>query len=118
LGDAKYNQRHKDVLDALLLDIPFVRAGKMFGYPAYYVGGKLFACVYGDAVGVKVSETLAKELLEREEIDRFQPMGKRKMREWIQIYRETSEDYKKDKDIFLMSVEFVAALAGLDLTRT
>lgn len=38
MAKAKFNQEIKDTLDLLLLEIPGVNAGKMFGYPAYYVG--------------------------------------------------------------------------------
>ncbi len=117
VGNAKYNEKHKQVLDSILLTIPAVKPGKMFGYPAYYVGGKLFACVFEDAVGVKVPERLAQELLKREEIGHFQPLGRRKMREWIQINRNNSDEYAKDQEIFDASVEFVSSLANMDLKR-
>jgi len=35
--------RHKVILDSLLLNMSSVEEGKMFGYAAYYVNGKLFA---------------------------------------------------------------------------
>lgn len=102
-----FNPEHKAVLDTLLLHLPGVAAGKMFGYPAYYVHGKLFACVYGDGVGLKVPEETARTLLELAHVAPFQPMGKPKMREWVQINRAWSEDYRLDKDIFCSSVRFV-----------
>ena len=117
LSKVKYNAKHKEVLDSFLLNIPIVKPGKMFGYPAYYVGGKLFASVYEDAVCVKVPESLANELLKREEIVHFQPMGRRKMREWIQINRNNSEDYLKDQGIFDASVEFVSSIAKINLRK-
>ena len=116
LSKVKYNAKLKEVLDSFLLNIPVVKSGKMFGYPAYYVVGKLFASGYKDAVCVKVPESLANELLKREEIVHFQPMG-RKMREWIQINRNNSEDYLKDKDIFDASVEFVSSIAKTNLKK-
>ena len=84
----------------------------MFGYPAYYVNKKLFACLYEDGVGIKVPENLAKELVGEEGIIYFQPLGRRKMREWIQINHENSIDYLKDKEIFDISIEFVSSIAG------
>ena len=117
LSKLKYNAKHKKILDSFLLNIPIVKPGKMFGYPAYYVGGKLFASVYEDAVCVKVPESLANELLKREEIVHFQPMGRRKMREWIQINRNNSEDYLKDQGIFDASVEFVSSIAKTNLRK-
>lgn len=102
--------RHKETLDSFLLKIPNVVEGKMFGYPAYYVNGKLVACIYGEGVGVKVPEDVAVNLLSEQHIVPFQPLGKPKMKEWIQIQHMKSEDYRKDMDIFLISVEFVSRL--------
>ena len=110
LGKIEYNSKHKEVLDSFLLENPKVTPGKMFGYPAYYVGGKLFASFYEDGVCVKVPESLTNELLEREYIEPFQPMG-RKMREWVQINRHNSEDYLKDKDLFDASIKFVSKVS-------
>jgi len=80
----------------------------MFGYPAYYVDGKLFACLYENGVGVKVPAADADNLVGRKGILPFQPLGRARMREWIQINREVSEHYLKDKHIFEKSVEFVS----------
>ena len=113
----KFNQDHKNVLDSYLLNLSIVEAGKMFGYPAYYVGGKLFACVFEDGIGVKVPEEMANELLKREDIVRFQPLGRKKMREWIQINKIKSEEYLAEKKIFDESIKFVAKIAGIHLTK-
>ena len=90
--------------------MPSVTEGKMFGYPAYYVNGKLFVCIYGEGVGVKVPEAVASKLLSKKHIVPFQPLGKPKMREWIQINRVRSADYRKDINIFRSSVEFVSQI--------
>ena len=87
MSKAQFNLKHKEVLDSFLLKIPLVKPGKMYGHPAYYVGGKLFASLYMDGVCVKVPESLVNKLLKRNEIVPFQPMG-RKMREWILIIRK------------------------------
>ena len=114
MSKARFNLEHKKVLDTFLLTHSLVQAGKMYGHPAYYVGGKLFASLYMDGVCVKVPESLKNELLSRKEIVPFEPMG-RKMREWILINRNNSEDYLKDKDIFDASIEYVSKIAGLNL---
>lgn len=56
---ANFNADIKGVMDSMLLDMPQVKPGKMFGYPAYYVKGKMFACVYENGVGLKVPEGMA-----------------------------------------------------------
>lgn len=112
----QFNIKHKKVLDSFLLKIPIVTPGKMYGHPAYYVGRKLFASLYMEGVCVKVPESLKNELLKRKEIVPFEPMG-RKMREWILINRNKSEDYLKDLYIFQSSIEFVASLANIKLNK-
>ena len=95
MGKLQFNPKHKEILDSFLLGIPIVNPGKMYGYPAYYVGGKLFASLYMEGVCVKIPESQVAGLLKRKEIVPFQPMG-RKMREWVQINRNKSENYLND----------------------
>ena len=118
MAKVKFNEEHKKVLDSYLLNNPLVDPGKMFGYPAYYVGGKLFACIFENGVGVKVPESIAKDLLKKDEISHFQPLGRKKMKEWIQINRSNSKDYLNDKEILDTSFQFVAKIAGIDLKKT
>jgi hypothetical protein len=107
---ANYNPDHKTVLDSLLLGHPLVRPGKMFGFPAYYANKKLCICLYEQGVGVKVPEQIAKKLLaEDAQVIPFQPLGKPKMREWIQINVSRSEDYRAYLPVFEDSIEFVLA---------
>lgn len=117
MAKPRYNRKHKDVLDPFLLKMPGVVPGKMFGYPAYYVGKKLFACLYEEGVGVKVPEKLANSLIGKDGIASFQPMGKAEMREWIQINREHATEYLADKDIFKASVKFVSSLSETEKRR-
>jgi len=110
MNKTSYNKNHKQVLDTILGRIKGVEPGKMFGFPAYYIEGRLFACVYGDGVGVKVPESLARKLLEKEHVVPFQPMGKPRMREWVQLNRSRSSDYERDEDVFAASVKHVSSL--------
>lgn len=105
-----FNQEHKEVLDSLLLQIPGVISGTMFGYPAYFIDRKLFACVYGEGIGIKIPGKIADSLVGREGIVRFQPMGRKPMKEWIQVNRERSEDLRKDLEILMVSIEYVASI--------
>ena len=116
MSKVKFNEKHKEILDSFLLDIPFVNPGKMYGYPAYYVSGKLFASLYNDGVCVKIPETRVKDFLIKEGIVPFEPMGRR-MREWILIIRGNSTYYQKDRDIFEESIEFVSSLANVKMKK-
>jgi hypothetical protein len=111
MSKQKFKPQNKEVLDTFLLDKPGVKPGKMFGYPAYYVNKKLFACLYEDGVGIKLPEKIAKKLVGQEGIIHFQPLGRRKMREWIQINRENPEEYRGDREIFESSIQYVSSLA-------
>jgi hypothetical protein len=110
MNRSKFNPEIKQVIDRILLEIPSVVSGKMFGYPAYYVNGKMFACVYEENVGIKVPEALAKESIGKKGITSFQPLGRAKMKEWIQINRENPEEFFDDEEILKTSVNFVASL--------
>ncbi len=110
MDTANYNVEHKKILDSFLLKTHGVVSGKMFGYPAYYINKKLFACLYENGVGIKIPERKANELIGKKGIVHFQPLGRAKMREWIQINRERSVDYLKDQEIFNDSIKFVSSL--------
>ena len=50
-----------------------VRVGQMFGYPTYYVGRSMFACLYEGKVGLKLPDASANEARRKKEITDFQP---------------------------------------------
>ena len=111
----KFNPDHKVVLDQLLLSLPMVREGKMFGFPAYYAGKKLAICLYEDGVGMKLPEATVKRLLtEDANAIPFQPYGKPKMREWVQINCADSNAYQAYLPIFQESIDYVLQLQGIE----
>lgn len=110
---ANYNIEHKKILDGILLNNPLIRPGKMFGYPAYYVGKKLCICLYENGVGVKLPESSASRfILEDQNINPFQPLGRPRMREWIQIDLLNSEDYLRYQSIFEEAIQFSITIQG------
>ena len=105
---ANFNPKHKAVLDDLLLGYPHMRAGKMFGFPAYYVGKKLSICLYEQGVGIKLPEQSVAKLLETDKnAVPFRPLGKPKMREWVQINLSRSEGYRQYKSVFEESIRYL-----------
>lgn len=105
-----FSFEHKAVLDDLLLDHPHIRPGKMFGFPAYYVGRKLCICLYEQGVGVKLPAVSAAKLLAVDpNITTFRPLGKPKLREWVQINLSRSEDYRQYLSVFVESIHYVLA---------
>lgn len=111
MSSAVFSPAIKNVLDEILLSIEIVSPGKMFGYPAYFIGKKLFACVYEDSVGIKLPLGKVQSLLGQAGITPFVPMGRHVMKEWVQLTRVDPDDFRKDMDIFEQSIQYVASLA-------
>lgn len=110
VASVSFNPAHGAVLDELLLGQRGVRPGKMFGLPAYYAGRKLCICLYEQGVGVKLPEASATRLLETDpNVVPFQPMGKPRMREWVQINLSCSEEYRRYESTFRESIGYVLA---------
>lgn len=98
----------KAQIDALLLKLPGVSARKIHGLDAYFVSDKMFACISGDGVGLRLPVATATELqFSRDNIVPFQPGGMASSREWIQINRADAGEYEKDLELFQASLEFV-----------
>ncbi len=100
----------KAQIDALLLQLPGASARKINNLDAYFVSDKMFACISGNGVGLRLPAAAATELqFSRDNVFPFQPGGIASSREWIQIDRADAADYEKDLDLFKASLEFVKA---------
>lgn len=100
--------KRKAQIDALLLKLPGVSTRKINGLDAYFVSNKMFACISGEGIGLRLPVGAATELqFSRENVIPFQPGGLASSREWIQINRAEAADYEKDLQLFLASLEFV-----------
>jgi len=98
----------KALIDALLCKLPGVSARKISGLDAYFVSDKMFACISGDGVGLRLPAATATELqFSRGDVVPFQPGGMASTREWVQIDRAEAAEYEKDLDLFQTSLEFV-----------
>lgn len=107
----EYSAEHKSVLDELLLDLPGVRPGKMFGYPAYFAGKKLSICLVDDGVGVKLPANRVEAILSSDPATTaFQPLGRPKMHEWVQINCTQPENLRDYQPIFEESIRYVLGL--------
>ena len=100
----------KAQIDALLLRLPGVSARKINGLDAYFVSDRMFACISGDGIGLRLPAATATELqFSRDNVVPFQPGGMASSREWIQIDRAEAVEYEKDLPLFQASLEFVKA---------
>jgi hypothetical protein len=100
----------KSSIDALLLKLPGVSGKKINGLDAYFVSDRMFACISGNGIGLRLPVATAQDLqFSRENVVAFQPGGVTSTREWIQIDRPDAADYEKDLELFQASLEFVKA---------
>ena len=100
----------KAQIDAVLLKLPGVSTRKINGLDAYFVSDRMFACISGNGVGLRLPVSTATELqFSRDNVVPFQPRGIGSTREWIQIDRPDAADYEKDLELFRASLEFVKA---------
>ena len=103
----------KAQIDALLLKLPGVSARKINGLDAYFISDRMFACISGQGIGLRLPVATATELqFSRDNVVPFQPGGMSSSREWIQIDRAEAADYEKDLPLFQTSLEFVKAARG------
>ena len=94
--------------DAVLLKLPGASSRQINGLDAYFVSDRMFACISGQGVGLRLPVATATELqFSRDDIVPFQPRGLGSSREWIQIDRADAADYEKDLELFRASLEFV-----------
>jgi hypothetical protein len=100
----------KAQIDAVLLKLPGVSARKINDLDAYFVNDRMFACISGQGVGLRLPVATATELqFSKDNVVPFQPGGIGSSREWIQINRSDAAEYEKDLELFRASLEFVNA---------
>lgn len=98
----------KDILDSMLLPIRGVEGGDMSGFSAYFVNKKMFACINGSGVGIRLPAPAARDLIfSNKDASPFQPKGRPSTPEWVQIDHADPADFRKDEALFLASIEFV-----------
>src|SRR4051812_27290027 len=103
-------ENRKAQIDAVLLKLSGVSTKKINGLDAYFVNDKMFACISGEGIGIRVPVATATELqFSRDNVVSFQPGGVTSTREWIQINRADAAEYAKDIELFQASLEFVKA---------
>lgn len=105
---SKTDNPRKAQIDALLLKLPGVTGKKINGLDAYFVSDRMFACISGNGIGLRLPIAVATELqFARENVVPFQPGGMASTREWIQIDRADAAEYGKDLELFQASIDFV-----------
>ena len=105
----------KAQIDVVLLKLPGVVAKKLNNLDAYFVSDRMFACISGEGVGLRLpAATVTNLQFSRGDVAQFQPGGLSAgaTREWIQINRADAAEYEKDLELFRASLEFVKTGRG------
>ena len=103
----------KSRIDVLLLQFPGVSCRTINGLDAYFVNDRMFACISGRGIGLRLPVVTATELqFSRDNVVAFQPGGMVSTREWIQIDRTDAAEYEKDLALFQASLDFVKSARG------
>ncbi|APV51985.1 hypothetical protein BWI17_21340 [Betaproteobacteria bacterium GR16-43] len=98
----------KPLIDAIVLKFPGATTKKINGLDAYFVKDRMFACINGNGVGLRVPAAMARDLqFSRENVSPFHPAGLPSSKEWVQIERADVTEYEKDAEIFLAAYDFV-----------
>ena len=98
----------KGQIDAILLPLPGVVGKKLNALDAYFVNDRMFACISGKGIGVRLPVATATELqFSRADVEPFNPGGTASSREWIQVNRENAAEYAKDLELFQESIAYV-----------
>jgi len=103
----------KAQIDAVMLKLPGVTAKKINNLDAYFVNDRMFACISGRGVGLRLPVATATDLqFSRDDVVPFQPGGMVSSREWVQIDRAEAAEYEKDLPLFQAALDFVKAVRG------
>src|SRR5687768_1541757 len=99
-------------IDAVLLALPGVVAKKISKLDAYFVNDRMFACISGEGVGLRLPVATATELqFSPDNVVPIQPGGA-SSREWIQINRADAAEYAKAAALFRAAYEVVKSVRG------
>jgi hypothetical protein len=102
----------KAQIDALLLKYPGVRAKKIGGLDGYFLNDRMFACINGNGLGLRVAAATARDLqFSRDNVSSFQPAGLPASKEWVQVDRADAADFEKDQEVIQAAFDFVKGLA-------
>jgi hypothetical protein len=109
MSESNYREDVRAALDDLVLDIPGVKGGKAFSYPAYKVNGKVFAFVGGGGIALKLPIERVRRLIGSEPAYRpFEVTDGIIWKSWLSIDRADVEDYRAELPLIEEAIAFVA----------
>jgi len=99
-----------ELFGAVIPDDAQVERRQMFGYPAAFVNGNMFAGLHQESFILRLSEKDRESMMEKEGADSFMPTPGRIMREYVAIPDHILADKAAAKRWLKRSLTFAAAL--------
>ncbi len=99
-----------DTFDEALPDDPRVQRRKMFGYPAAFVNGNMFASLHQADIVLRLDEARRSELTTRYGARPFEPMQGRPMKEYVVAPPALHEDHQLLARWLRSALDYTAAL--------
>ena len=82
----------------------------MFGSPCYWCRGNMFATVHQESIVVRLSEDDREMLLQEPDVELFEPMEGRPMREYVVLPPRIAEDQEAAREWVTRGLDYVATL--------
>lgn len=83
----------------------------MFGYPAYFINGNMFAGLFDDKLLLKLSDAdFAETLKTQKEVKVFEPMPGRTMKGYVALPKNVYSDEAKFEKLLNKSIKYVSSL--------
>ncbi len=98
------------ILDEATEPFAVIERRKMFGCPAFYINGNMFAGVYGQQLFLRLPPEQREELHSGLGAKPFEPMAGRPMKEYVAMPEAVWSDPAAMDEWMRRSVEFVAAM--------
>ena len=84
---------------------------KMFGYPAYFINGNMFAGVHGDKLFLRLSDSDMADIMEHcSKVNPFEPMPGRAMKGYVVLPKTVYLDNKLFSEWLDKSIKYVSSL--------
>ena len=100
-----YNPEHETVLHNVMQGMAGATTGKMFGFPAYKVNGKLAVGLQSAGIIAKVGKTRAGELIGQPGIGAFEPRSGQVWRDYVLL----TDNFDQHRAVFEEAVRYVLA---------
>ena len=99
-----------DLFGVSLPDAPGLERRKMFGHPAAFVNGNMFAGLFQDVAFARLPPSLQAELEREHGARHFEPMPGRPMRAYTALPDEAIEDEERFGQLLSAAFAFASAL--------